>query len=318
MPQANTAIDAPMSNSFKSVPLNPYQDRAAQAQAQAAPQPQPQQPAAAPQPQPVQPQPIEQQAMPQGSPVWHAPNSVNPAMYQQMEAERQHFIQQQQAMAQQLEDAHRTIQNLAQANQEYEALKQQAQMQSAITDDTFGELSSVDSEDAKRISHATLHAMQQGLNPMKRELEELRKLVDERSVQTQQQIQQQQVRALTNKVLAAHPDFLQFQHSPEYQRFMSQRDGLSHMTRDQRAAQEFQAGNTEYVIDVLRQFKEGVPNAANIMSVAPVQTPTGQPALTQDTPPMTLGELNNLYHMRQISHEDYLQELKKIRSAPQR
>lgn len=314
MSQANTAIDAPMSNSFKSVPLNPYQDRAAQAQAQTAPQPQ--QPPVAPQPQ--QPQPIEQQAMPQGSPVWHAPNIVNPAIYHQMEAERQQFLQQQQAMAQQLEEANRTIQNLAQANQEYETLKQQAQMQAAITDDTFGELSSVDSEDAKRISHATLNAVQQGLDPMKRELEELRKFVNERSVQTQQQLQQQRVSALTNKVLAAHPDFLQFQHSPEYQQFMSQRDGLSHMTRDQRAAQEFQAGNTDYVIDVLRQFKEGVPNAANIMSVAPVQTPTGQPAPTQDTPPMTLGELNNLYHMRQISHEDYLQELKKIRSAPQR
>ena len=312
MSQVNTTMDAPMSASFKSVPLNPYQERAAaqgrvQAQASDTPQPQPQ-----PSQQPQQPQ------APQGSPIWHVPNSVNPAMYQQMEMERNQLIQQQQAMAQQLEEANRTIQNLTQTSQEYEALKQQAQMQAAITDDTFGELSSVDSEDAKRISHATLHAMQQGLSPMKRELEELRKLVDERTAQTQQHLHHERVHALTNKVLAAHPDFLQFQHSPEYQQFMSQRDGLSHMTRDQRAAQEFQAGNTDYVIDVLRQFKEGVPNAANIMSVAPVQTPTGQPAAPQDTPPMTLGELNNLYHMRQISHEDYLQELKKIRSAPQR
>lgn len=329
MSQANVPPSSPMSNSFKAPPIHPYGTKAealAQAHSQSEQPPVQQpvvqtqvQPPAQPQP-PVQPQAPVHHTPPPGvaSPGMNQAPQVDFQMWQRMEAERNYMMQQNQAMVQQLQEAQQTIQQLQQANQEYNDLRQRAELQASINDEAFGELSSVDSSDAVRISHATINAVQKGLDPFRQELAELRELVNTRTGQQQQQIDRQRVEALTNKVLEAYPDFVQFQHTPEYQQFMSQRDGLSHMTRDQRAAQEFRAGNTDYVIDMLRQFKEGVPNTAHIMSVAPVQTPSGQASVpTQDTPPMTLSELNTAYHMRQIPHEVYLQELKKIRSAPQ-
>jgi hypothetical protein len=117
--------------------------------------------------------------------------------------------------------------------------------------------------------------------------------------------------------LQKHPDFHQLQHTAAYQTFMSQRDGLSSKTLDDRAAEEFQLGNVDYVIDLLDRVKGTVPSPVHAAVVAPVQVASSS-VTTPDTPqapPMTLRELNDAYSMRQLSHDEYRKKLAELRAA---
>lgn len=313
---------APMSSTFRSVPINPYQDRAEATRQQVlemeaankntAPQQSTGSPAASVPPQeqvaPQSPAQAEPQPVPQYTPIQPQQQYTDPAVLQQLQQERQYLMQQN---AQQQE----AINNLIAANQEYTALKQRAELQAALTDDAFGELSTVDVDDARAIGRAVLNATQAAFAPMQEELARTRKLVEDKTGEQQARMEQARLLSLRDKVLAAHPDFEYIQNTQEYQNFMSQRDGLSSQTRDQRAAQEFRAGNTDYVIDMLKQFKSNVPTVSSIQTVAPVQAATGTPVATPSAQPLTLGELNTLYQLRKISYDEYMEKLKAIRAA---
>lgn len=332
MPMQNQEPAArPMSSSFRSVPSNPYQERAVQtrqqiadleqANAQQIQSPAPTQqvagtavpstqvpaqqvsapsaPTTPPPPLPTQNAQVPAQPQPQ--------QYTDPAVLAQLQQLQQERMYLQEQNARQAE----AIQQLSVANQEYNALKQRAELQAAITDEAFGELSSVDTEDAKAISRATLNAVQQAMAPVYERLQQTQQqqqVIDQRAAE---RVEQQRLLSLRDKVLAAHPDFDQIQSTPEYLNYMKQRDGLSSQTRDQRAAQEFRAGNTEYVIDMLNQFKGQSPSVQSIQTVAPVQAAAGSPAPAPQQQTYTLRELNNLYHTGQITPEQY-RELKPL------
>lgn len=336
--QQQEPVARPMSSAFRGVPANPYQERAVQtrqqiaemeaANAQQVQSPAPTQQAAgsalptsdvvaAPAPQaapaPSYQQPQSQPTVPQTAPsqvqVQPQPQQqyTDPAVLAQLQQLQQERIYLQEQNARQAE----AIQQLQTANQEYNALKQRAELQAAITDEAFGELSSIDTEDAKAISRATLNAVQQAMAPVYERLQQTQQqqqVIDQRAAD---RIEQQRLLNLRDKILAAHPDFDQIQRTPEYLNYMNQRDGLSSQTRDQRAAQEFRAGNTEYVIDMLNQFKGQAPSVQSIQTVAPVQSAAGSPVATTQPQTYTLRELNNLYHTGQITPEKY-RELKPL------
>lgn len=329
-PQQQEPMTRPMSQSFRDVPVNPYQERAAAVrqqvqqmeadrQQQAATTqppmqgtvtsqtmaPPPVQPAAQPLPSTGQGQQVGPATPPPPQPAQqnYYPDPVMLQRMQQMEQERQYLMQENAAQR----DA---IERLYAANQEYDALRQRAELQASITDESFGDLSTVDTEDAKAISRAVLNATQSALAPIYQELRRTQLLVDQRAGQQQERMERDRLLSLRERVIAAHPDFDDIQRTPEYKQYMKQRDGLSSQTRDQRAAQEFRAGNTEYVIDMLRQYKANVPSVQSIQTVAPVQAAAGSPAtVMQQQPTLTLHDLNNLYHTGQITAEKY-RELK--------
>jgi hypothetical protein len=229
---------------------------------------------------------------------------------QQAEAERERLAQENVA-------AQQTIQNLLSKQEELELLKQRQELQKSLSKEAFAELQTVDPEDAQRITHAVLNSLTPTLAEQRKELEKTKKQLADNQAQMQQRLAHAQVQQTNQRIMAVHPDFFKLQETPAYHAFMSQRDGLSHQTRDQRAAQEFNAGNADYVIDLLNQLKGAVPSAASIATVAPVQTAisVSTAAATQPAPTMTLGELNSLYQMRQISHDEYRAKLKELRAA---
>ncbi len=233
------------------------------------------------------------------------------AALQQSETERQR-------LAQELEIQKQTTQNLLSAQQELENLKQRQALQDSISQDAFADLGTVDPEDAKRISTAVLNATAPAMTAIQQELDKTRKMLTESQQQMTARIEQQRVQALNQRLLQAHPDFVQLQNDPNYIAFMNQRDGLSSQTRDQRAAQEFTSGNVDYVIDLLNQLKGTQPTADHIVSVAPVQTAiAATPPVQQQKSPIDLATLNSMYQMRQISHDEYRAKLKEWRAAQQ-
>lgn len=210
----------------------------------------------------------------------------------------------------------KVIANLLEQQKEYEALKQQMAMQKAVADNAFDNLNSVDAEDAKAISNTVLAATNAALAPLYKELEESRKQTAAQFAQNAQAARAAQINEYNRRILAKHPDYFDLMNTKEYRAFMSGRDGLSSKSRDQRAAEEFLAGNTDYVIDLLDRLKGKTPSTEQIQSVAPVQTAPAAPTPEKKGDELLdLGTLNSLYQMRQITHDEYVKRLKAWRAA---
>lgn len=332
---------APISKAFTRTPINPYQQRAADQRAamqqggdptpQPAPQPAPTpQPALVPPPAkpnpittPPAPQPATQPAVPPTAPTpaqapAPAPTPNHDDIYRQMEAQFQAQLQRErQAWEQEKSQYNQTIQNLTQRSNEYDQLKAQQEMAKALSDEAFAGLEGVDVEDARRIGAVALTAANAQMAGMRKEIEEQRKLLQQGIEHQQAEAMKLRIQQLNSEVMAQHPDFFQIMQTPEYRTFMAQRDGYSSKTRDQRAAEEYANGNSAYVINLLNELKGSRPNVQDVMSVAPVQT-AQQPMPSTGTPgapQYTLKELNDLYQMRHITHEQYREELKKLRAA---
>lgn len=334
---------APISKAFTRTPVNPYQQRAAEQRAamqnngdpQPQPQPQPQptppptpQPALVPPPAkpnpitpPPAPQPTPQPPVPPTAPTpapSPAPTLNHDEMYRQMEAQFQAQLQRERQMWEQDKaQLNQTIQNLTQRSNEYDQLKAQQEMAQALSDEAFAGLEGVDVEDARRIGAVALTAANAQMANMRKEMEEQRKLLQQGIEHQQAEAMKLRIQQLNSEVLAQHPDFFNIMQTPEYRTFMSQRDGYSSKTRDQRAAEEYANGNSAYVINLLNELKGTRPNVQDVMSVAPVQTAQQPVANTPvpGAPQYTLKELNDLYQMRHITHEQYREALKQLRAA---
>lgn len=304
---------ANVSPAFQHVPVNPYSQRvramqdAANHPVPADPQ-SPVQPPADPQP-PVTPVAPPADPQPPVAPIPPAAPQYNPEDVQRL---YDGYTQAQQQVQQQAEQMKAMQARL----DEYDQLRRQAAIQAAIPDDAFSELGTVDPEDARHIGQTVLQSVSAPLDSIRQELAEQRQMIAQQQQANQQFAAQSRLQTLSNEVLKAHPDFYNLMNTAEYKTFMSQRDGYDSKSRDQRAAEELMAGNPAYVVDLLNRFKGARPSVQSIASVAPVQTPTQTAApAAPAAPDYTLRELNDLYQMRRISHDEYIDRLKKLRAA---
>lgn len=205
-----------------------------------------------------------------------------------------------------------------QARAELEALKQQQAIQQQLaSDEAFAGLETVSPDEGRRLVQIATSAMQNTLQQQQNEFARQQKALFDQQQQVQQQLQNQQMQRTSQEILARHPDFYTLYSTPQFQQFMMQRDGLSSKTREQVATEEFYAGNSAYVIDMLDRYK-GTGSAASMQQVPPVQV-AGAPAQSSQPaaqPQMTLAELNTLMQTRQITPDQYRVALNQLRSAP--
>lgn len=298
-----------MANSFGSVPVNPYQEKAKafkdgenQSQPNNAIYPEPAAQQSVVQPlyadqQYQQPQPYTQYQQP----VQQSANPYAEYAAQELASERD-------ALRQQLADERAQMEELRKSKDELDDIKRRAHLRAEIQKQAIDNLETVSPDDYQSIVESVTNLTLASTEPLKRELEQQRRELDERTRYNQKLYADTRRNMLNNKIFAAHPDFNQLINTPEYRSFMAQRDGLSSETRDARASREYLNGNTDYVIDLLNQFKSGRASAGNVATVPPVQVAPGaaqvlaQPAGSQ---PLTLRELNNLFQTRQITADEY-------------
>lgn len=263
---------------------------------------------------PVQPNPLDAQPKPepvqppvQPQPAQSAPQPYyDPALVQQLARERDALWQQVNQYAAEREQWARQ-QN---AKDMTERLMQSPELQ---------ELESVDPEDARRIAAAALQGASSQYAQLQQDLNALR-AEQQRSYQELRQRERAQFdKKNAENVLQVHPDFFDlYNNSAEFRQFLNGHDGYSSKSREQMATEEFYAGNTAFVVDLLNRFKQGQPNSANVSTVAPVQVASS--AATAGThapaqPSYTLADLNNLMQTRQISHDEYLKRLGEWKAA---
>lgn len=263
-------------------------------------------PDSAPQPAPV-PQPAPAPA-PQPTPT-PAPAPQQPPQNAQ---EFMALQQQNQQLQAQLAQQNQVIQNLMDANKGYNDLK----VQTAADNIQFGELGTVDADDAKAIAAGIMKALDTQLAPIKEALAQQRSYTEQFSQLQDQKFAQQQAKAVINQIMQKHPDFIELQTDPNYLRFVQQHDGSSSLTYDAIAAYEFQRGNANYIIDLVNKYKQQQPAPSALTTVAPVQTAAvPQPAQEQQVELPTLRELNQWMQMRRINQDQYRQLLQKIMAS---
>lgn len=256
-----------------------------------------------PQSQPVQmPQPAPQQ------PVMSPQPYYDPAMVNQLAYERDALRQQ-----------------LAKVRAEQQAYAEQQASQQLVdqlyNDPELQNLESVDPEDARKIAGAVSNVVGSHIRQLRNDLAQQRAEAQQGFYEMQQRELLQKDQRTAAAILKEHPDFFNlYRNSKEFQQFLRGHDGYSSRSREDVATDEFYAGNTAYVIDLLNRFKSGQPNSQHTMSVAPVQVAQNavQSAPTQPAPSYSLGELNSLMQTRQITPDEYRQLLKEWRAANSR
>lgn len=293
-----------MANAFGSVPANPYQDRAKEFnEANSQPPANSIYPQDNPAPEPVY---VDDYQQPTPYTQYQQPTQPQPDPYQQYAM--QDLANERDALRAQVAADQDQIEKLRQSHEELEDLKRRAKLRSDIQQQALDNLETVSPEDYQSIVESVTNLTLASTEPLKRELEQQRKELDARTAYNQKLYADTRREALNAKIYAAHPDFNQLIQTPEYQRFMSQRDGLSSETRDARASREYLNGNTAYVIDLLNQFKSGRASAGSVATVPPVQVAPGAaqvPSRSAGSQPLTLRELNNLFQTRQITADEY-------------
>lgn len=277
----------------------------------------PEQPQVAPSPSAVSGQPESANTTPVPSPV---PNfSSDAALQRLLENERQAWAAERAQWQAATQKQQEMLQQAAVMQQEYNTLKQQAELSKQLSsDELFANMTSVDADDARQIVQLTAQTLQAPLDNMRQEMQK-----QQAAMQQQQQyinnqmVQMQRVRA-TQDLQAAHPDFAQLVHDPAFIQFTQQRDGYTSRTREQTAWEEFNRGNSEYLIQMVNEFKGKAPQGEALQTAPPVQvanaavTPGPQaPA----APQFTLSDLNTLMQMRQITPEQYREYLNDYRKA---
>lgn len=267
----------------------------------ASPQPAPE-PAAEPAPQPA-PQPAP-------APQYPPAGGYDPMLAERLAAEREQFRQAFGAQAQELEQ-------LRAKAAELDDIKRRASVRADVQQKMLDGLSSVTPEDAQAISESVLTMADQRLDPLKQQLEQQRREFEEATARQRAELERSRREMLNGRILAAHPDFYQIMNTPEYRAYVTQRDGKSSETRDIRAAREYLNGNTEYVVDMISQFKASRAGAARPDTVPPAQMAAGgAPAQgAPKAPQLTLRDLNNLFQTRQISPDEYRRLLPEVRRA---
>lgn len=295
-------------------------ERSVQPEQQPAPQPQPQpqpsvmesahveQSGAQMQPQSVVIEKTETQPLPQPQPQPQPQDTsyqtyIDRQQMAQLAAERD-------ALYQQLAEA-RERERQWQAQQEVASLAQQL---SASPE--FQDLGSVDPEDAQRIAGAAARVLNDRIGGLQKQLDEQRYATQQgfRNLQRRETVMND--RRTSEAILKVHPDFMQLSNDANFRAFLAGHDGKSSKTRDQRATEEFYAGNAEYVIDLVNRFKQGA-NPQSLYTNPPVQV-AGSVTTPQQTAPQvdfTLRDLNTMMQMRQITPDEYREKLKQWKAA---
>ena len=229
---------------------------------------------------------------------------------ERLAAEREQFRQAFGAQAQELEQ-------LRAKAAELDDIKRRASVRADVQQQMLDGPSSVTPEDAQAISESVLTMADQRLDPLKQQLEQQRREFEEATARQRAELERSRREMLNGRILAAHPDFYQIMNTPEYRAYVTQRDGKSSETRDVRAAREYLNGNTEYVVDMISQFKASRAGAARPDAVPPAQVaPGGAPAQgASQKAPLTLRDLNNLFQTRQISPDEYMRLLPEVRKS---
>lgn len=265
----------------------------------------PVEPAQQPVYQPVQQPPVQATVQPAPTPY------VDPLVLQRLEEERR-------ALAERNAKQEEAIRSLLVEQEQMRANLSSKEVDDVLKTLPLDDLQSIDREDAERIAKAVLSATKTNLvGRLEQDLEAQRRQIAEEAQRREYALLQRDVDARNREITRVHPDFFELQNTPAYREFMSQPIAPhSNMTRDQFAAAEYKRGNTAFVIDLLTQLKQQTASPESVMTVAPIQTASGAAVNTEaDAPQYTLRDLLDLFQTGQLTHDQYREQVARLRAA---
>lgn len=245
--------------------------------------------------------------------------SSDAALQRQLEQERRAWATERSQWQAAVTQQNEMLQQAGAMQQEYNLLKQQADLNQQLSnDDLFAGLSSVDSDDARQLVHLTAQTLQGPLDSMRQEMQKQQAAIARQQEYINSQMARMQQQRAVQDLYAAHPDFGELAYDPGFTQFVQQRDGFTSRTREQAAWDEFNRGNSEYLIQMINEYKGVAPTARNLQDAPPVQVANGAVSQAPQgpvAPRFTLAELNNLMQMRQITPDQYREYLNDYRKS---
>ena len=172
---------------------------------------------------------------------------------------------------------------------------------------------------------AALSGVKSELDKTKAELEAERKARSEERKYAQAVAEERRRASINERILAAHPDLPSLRTDPAFVQFESTPIGAGSKTvlRDV-IVREYAAGNTDYVINVLNQYKQQRAAQAQPTSLAGVATAPVSGGFTASAPAESskpvyprdyLSQLNNARATGRLSQSDYKAKLAAYREA---
>lgn len=262
----------------------------------------------------TQPQPQESPA-PGGAAI-----SPDYALQQQLAQERQYYAQQFQQQQAMLQQQQAQLDQYKQMQAELERYKQRDELlQKLSSDEAFADMDTVTPDDARRIIQMAAEVTRPALQQTQESLAEQQRMMVQQQEALRQDLARARQQQVAQEILSQHPDFYDLYNRPDFKSYMSARDGYNSKNREQLATEEFYAGNSAYIVDLLNRFKGTLPKQQDIQQVPPVQVAgnTAMPTQPVMQPQFTLAELNSLMQTRRITPEQYRAELNKLRQAAQ-
>lgn len=245
--------------------------------------------------------------------------SSEATLQRQLEQERQAWVAEREQWRAAVQQQNAMLQQAGAMQQEYNTLKQQLDLSQQLSnDELFANLTTVGSDDARQLVQLTAQTLQAPLNNMRQEMQKQQVAIAQQQQYINNQMARMQQQRAVQDLYAAHPDFGQLAYDPGFTQFAQQRDGYTSKTREQTAWEEFNRGNSEYIIQMLNEYKGTAPKAETLQVAPPVQVANGTAQTVPQgpaTPRFTLAELNNLMQMRQITPDQYREYLNEYRQA---
>lgn len=253
----------------------------------------------------------------------HSNTNAHPNLEQQRQAAPTHTEPDDNvALRRELEEARRQLEEARRLPDELARMKEEREIEQLLSSSET-EFTTIDKEDAKKLLAPIVRTVREQANRAVKDSEARVQQLEQELQERFRKLDDEKFTARLNKtrdaILKAHPDLESLQKTPAYQQMMmSPIGGNAGLLVGQLVAAEYQRGNADYVINVLNQVKQSVPDLANVASVSPAAATTAPAPAAEEGGRLTSDQIAQYKFMvqtGQMSREDFRSVMKKHRDA---
>lgn len=158
----------------------------------------------------------------------------------------------------------------------------------------------------------------QDLTQMASKLEESTRSIEKMRSETSEREKKSQLARINSAITTAHPDFPKLMESREFKRFLRSTVAGSSITLGEIVSREYNAGNADFVVDVVSKFKGDRPSLDSIASAPASGTGTTPASNEPEAPTYTaqdVADWNRQFATGKLSRTQYRENMQKYREA---
>lgn len=188
------------------------------------------------------------------------------------------------------------------------------------------ELENLDPDAARELTDKVLRpaiqrmrgTFDQDVSQLASKLEESSRSIEKMRSESAEREKKSQLARINAAITAAHPDFPKLMESREFKRFLRSTVAGSSITLGEIVSREYNAGNPDFVISAVNQFKGGRPSLESIAAAPTSGTGTTPPSNEPEQPTYTAQDVanwNRQYATGELSRDQFRENMQKYREG---